>query len=176
MSVEPPVETLSDEDLALRVRQVMAEMVPLEASIGRLRVQIQQLVSEQKRRERQQHLKNRMQVRTSLAEGRMPSLQQIAESSNDLIAPESTLGALRFFRESGTEVGLGYASTRTATVSMTNGSSTVAVSSISQIRSRYLEGWDFGTGAHAGVRIHIPNTRTEKLVPASELFVRPKGD
>ena len=79
---------------------------------------------------------------------------------------------LRFFRDSGTEVGVGYATAREPTVWMTNGSSTAAVKSIAEIRSRYLEGWDFGTAQHPGVRIHIPKTRTEKILPASEVFVR----
>jgi hypothetical protein len=56
---------------------------------------------------------------------------------------------------------------------MTNGSSTAAVKTIAEIRSRYLEGWDFGTAAHPGVRIYIPNSRTEKILQASEVFVRP---
>ena len=57
---------------------------------------------------------------------------------------------------------------------MTNGSSTAAVKTIAEIRSRFLEGWDFGTGQHPGVRIHIPNSRTEKILQASEVFIRPR--
>jgi len=166
------LEQLSDEELARRVREIMAEMAPLEEALGRLRAQIQQAASEQKRRERSRHLKSRMQVRTIVAQGQMPTLQQVAESSNDLVAPETPLGALKFFRDSGTEVGLGYATAREPTVWMTNGSSTAALKTVAEIRTRYIEGWDFGTAAHAGVRIHIPNSRTEKLVEPTEVFVR----
>ncbi len=166
------LEQASDEELARRVREIMAEMTPLEEALGRLRAQIQQVVSEQKRRERTQHLKSRMQVRTTVAQGQMPTLQQVAESSNDLLPPDASLAGLGFFRDSGTEIGLGYATGREPTVWMTNGSSTAAVKSIAEIRSRYLEGWDFGTAALLGVRIHIPNTRTEKILQASEVFVR----
>jgi hypothetical protein len=56
---------------------------------------------------------------------------------------------------------------------MTNGSATAAVKTIAEIRIRYLEGWDFGTAAHAGVRIHIPNSRTEKILEPSAIFIRP---
>jgi hypothetical protein len=105
----------------------------------------------------------------------MPTLQQVAESSNDLVPPETALAGLRFFRDSGTEVGLGYAAAREPTVWMTNGSSTAGVKSIAEIRSRYLEGWDFGTAAHPGVRIHIPNSRTEKILAASDVFLRVSG-
>ncbi len=176
MSGELPLGEMSDDQLALRVRQLMSEMVPLEASLGLLRADMQQVVSEQRKRERREHLKARMQVRTTLAQGQLASLQQIAESSNDLLTPETPLAGLRFFRDSGTEIGLGYATARAPSVFMTNGASSQAVTTVAEIRSRYLDGWDFGTASHAGVRIHIPNTRTEKVVQASEVFVRPKTD
>jgi hypothetical protein len=169
------LENASDEELARRVRDIMAEMNPLEEALGRLRAQIQQVASEQKRRERSQHLKSRMQVRTTVAQGQMPTLQQIAESSNDLVPPDAALAGLRFFRDSGTEIGLGYATGREPTVWMTNGSSTAAVKTIAEIRSRYLEGWEFGTAAHPGVRMHIPNSRTERILQASEVFVQFRG-
>src|SRR5256885_5658080 len=123
-------------------------MAPLEEALGRLRAQIQQVVSEQKKRERSQHLKARMQVRTTVAQGQMPTLQQVAESSNDLVPAGTALTGLRFFRDSGTEIGLGYATAREPTIWMTNGSSTAAVKSVAEIRSRYLEGWDFRSEEH----------------------------
>jgi hypothetical protein len=169
------LERASDDELAQRVREIMAEMTPLEEALGRLRAQIQQVVSEQKKRERSKHLKARMQVRTTVAQGQMPTLQQVAESSNDLVPPDASLAGLRFFRDSGTEIGLGYATGREPTVWMTNGSGTAAVKTVAEIRSRYLDGWDFGTAAHPGVRIHIPNSRTEKILSGSEIFVRLRG-
>src|SRR2546422_11048946 len=174
MAEHPTLEEASDDELARRVREILMEMAPLEEALGRLRAQIQQVVSEQKKRERSQHLKARMQVRTTVAQGQMPTLQQVAESSNDLVPPEASLTDLVFFRDSGTEVGLGYATAREPTVWMTNGSSTAAVRTVAEIRSRYLEGWDFGTAQHPGVRIHIPNSRTEKILQASEVFTRLK--
>jgi hypothetical protein len=163
---------LSDEELARRIRDLMAEMGPLEEALGRLRVEVQRLASEQRRRERQSHLRARIQVRTTLQQGEMPTLQQAAESVDELLPGPAPLRDLRFFRDSGTEVGLGYATGREPTIWMTNGGETVAVRSMAEVRSRYLEGWDFGTSAHPGVRIHILNSRTEKVVPASEVFLR----
>ena len=127
------LEQASDDELARRVRDIMAEMTPLEEALGRLRAQIQQVVSEQKKRERSRHLKARMQVRTTVAQGQMPTLQQVAESSNDLVPPDASLSGLRFFRDSGTEVGVGYATSREPTVWMTNGSSTAGVKTIAEI-------------------------------------------
>lgn len=173
MADHKPLDQASDEDLAARVREIMADMAPLEEALGRLRSQIQQVVSEQKRRERTQHLKSRMQVRTTVAQGQLPTLQQVAESSNDLVPPQTALKDVRFFRDSGTEIGLGYATSREPTVWMTNGSRTLAMKTIAEIRAHYAEGWDFGTAAHPGVRMHIPNSRTEKIVQPSDVFLRP---
>src|SRR5438067_10415066 len=175
MAEQANLDQASDEDLARRIREIMAEMAPLEEALGRLRVQIQQVASEQKKRERSQHLKARMQVRTTVAQSQMPTLQQAAESSNDLVPPGTALTGLRFFRDSGTEIGLGYATGREPTIWMTNGSSTDAVKTIAEIRARYLDGWDFGTAQHPCVRIHIPNSRTEKILQASEVFVLEPG-
>src|SRR3982075_1398178 len=142
MAEQVNLDQASDEDLARRIREIMAEMAPLEEALGRLRVQIQQGASEQKKRERSQHLKARMQVRTTVAQGQMPTLQQVAESSNALVPPEAALAGLRFFLDSGTEIGLGYATGREPTVWMTNGSNTAAGETITEIRPRYLERWD----------------------------------
>jgi len=106
------VDQASDAELEQRVRAIMAEMAPLEEALGRLRAQVQQVVSEQKKRERSRHLKARMQVRTTVAQGEMATLQQVAESVSDLLPPGTLLSALRFFRDSGSEVGLGYATAR----------------------------------------------------------------
>src|SRR5256884_9480278 len=100
MAEQANLDQASDEDLARRIREIMAEMAPLEEALGRLRVQIQQVASEQKKRERSQHLKARMQGRTTVAPGQMPTLQQGAERSNDLVPPGTALTGLRVFRDS----------------------------------------------------------------------------
>src|ERR1700716_1690522 len=101
MAEQPSLDQVSDEDLARRVREIMAEMAPLEEALGRVRVQIQQVASEQKKRERPTHLKATMQVPPTVPPGQMPTLHQVAESSNDLVPPHTTLTGLRFFRDSG---------------------------------------------------------------------------
>jgi hypothetical protein len=169
---DPELESLDDAEIARRIRDVMARMTPLEESLGRLRAEVQRLASEQRRRERSQHLTRRMQLRTILAEGQMATLQQLAESAEHLLDESLSLSELRFFRDSGTEVGLGYATARQPSLSMTNGTATLAVSTLAEIRARYAQGWDFGSAAHPGVRIHIQGSRTEKVIPASEIYVR----
>lgn len=172
MNQPSDLQALSDEELAQQVHNLMLEMAPLERALAKLRISMQQVASEQRRRERALHLKTRLQVRTTVAQGQMPTLQQVAESSNELVSSDQPLTAFRFYRDSGTEVGLGYATAREPTISMTNGPSTAVIKTIAEIRDRYQQGWDFGTSAHPGVRIHIPNSRTEKILQPSEVFLR----
>src|SRR5437764_164072 len=46
------ITQLSDDDLAGRIRELMAEMGPLEASLGRLRVEVQRLASGRREEDR----------------------------------------------------------------------------------------------------------------------------
>src|SRR5207253_10607384 len=92
------LERASDDELAQRGRELVAEMGPLEESLARLRVQIQQVATEQRRRWRSRHLKARLQARTTGAEGQMPTLRQGAQSANHLVPKELALTALRFLR------------------------------------------------------------------------------
>src|SRR5438874_11325514 len=80
MAEHTTLEQASDGELARRVREIMAEMAPLEEAPGRLRAQIPPVVSEQKKRESSQRLKARVQVRTRVALGGMPKLRPVAES------------------------------------------------------------------------------------------------
>src|SRR5438067_13095990 len=91
MAEHPTLDQASDEDLAQRVREIMAQMAPLEEALGRLRAQIQQVVSEQKKRERSQHLNARMQVRTNVARGKMPAQGQEAVCSRYTVQGGSAL-------------------------------------------------------------------------------------
>src|SRR6266702_7329404 len=47
MAEQVNLDQASDEDLTRRIREIMAEMAPLEEALGRLRVQIQQVRSEE---------------------------------------------------------------------------------------------------------------------------------
>jgi hypothetical protein len=169
---DPELEALEDTEIDRRIRDLMARMIPLEESLGKLRAEVQRLASEQRRRERSRHLTTRMQVRTTLAEGQLPSLQQVAESAEHLLDEQLSLPQLRFFRDSGTEIGLGYATARQPSLAMTNGISTLTVGTVAEIRAKYAQGWDFGSTAHPGVRIHILGSRTEKVIPASDIYLR----
>src|SRR5205823_14572397 len=79
MAEHTTLEQASDDELARRVREIMAEMAKLEEALGRLRAQIQQVVSVQEKRESSQQLKALMQVRSNVALDELPSLQYDAE-------------------------------------------------------------------------------------------------
>jgi len=162
---------LSDADLEADVRRLMAQIAPKEQELVALRARLQTVLTEQRRRERARDREARMQVRAVVAEGQMASLEQ-AVIDEALFESELSLTDLRFFRDSGTQVGLGYATAREPSLFMTNGDRNQQVRTLGDARAHYRGGWEFGTAQHLGVRIHIPNTRTEKMLPASEVFVR----
>jgi nucleoside 2-deoxyribosyltransferase len=162
---------LSDAELEQRVRALLAEMAPREQELAALRSRLEQLATEQRRRDRARHRDARMHVRSVVAEGQMASLEQ-AVADATLFPDDLPLTRLHFFRDSGTQVGLGYATAREPTLYMTDGERHEPVRTLAEARIRYRAGWEFGTAQHAGVRIHIPNTRTEKVLPAAEVFVK----
>jgi hypothetical protein len=168
---DPDLTQLSDAELEAKVQALLAEMAPREQELQAIRIRLQLVVTEQRRRERAQHRQARMQVRAVVAEGHMPTLEE-AVRDELLIPGDGPLDQLSFFRDSGTQVGLGYATSRQPSFFMTDGAQHVPIRSLAEARSRYREGWDFGTAQTPGVRIHIPNSRTEKVLPAGEVFVK----
>ncbi len=153
------------------MQALLAEMAPREQELAAIRARVHTVVTEQRRRERAQHRQARMQVRAVVAEGQMPTLEQ-AVRDESLIPGDAPLERLQFFRDSGTQVGLGYATARQPSFIMTDGAQQVPIQSLAEARARYRAGWDFGTTQTPGVRIHIPNSRTEKVLPAGEIFVK----
>src|SRR5438552_18005645 len=74
MAEHTTLEQASDDELARRVRAIMAEMAPPEEALGRLRAQIQRAGREQKKRERSQHHEARRPGRSTLRNGQTPAL------------------------------------------------------------------------------------------------------
>src|SRR5438876_10576216 len=66
MADHPTLDQASDEELARRVREIMAEMAPLEEALGRLRAMIQLLVCELKGWERSVRRQARVAVRSNV--------------------------------------------------------------------------------------------------------------
>src|SRR5207244_12662096 len=65
MAEQVNLDQASDEDLARRIREIMAEMAPLEEALGRLRVQLQQGAGGRRKRERSASGETRRQVRAT---------------------------------------------------------------------------------------------------------------
>jgi hypothetical protein len=80
----------------------------------------------------------------------------------------------RFFRESATEVRLGYASSARQTLSFTDGRGADEAGDLAAARQLYERGWDFGTQQTRGVRVYPVGTRAERVVPAAEVHVEPR--
>jgi hypothetical protein len=143
----------------------------LQARLGEIQQRIEALRTEQRRRQRQAELAARQATRAVIEDG-MPSLEDVISGAAGTFASELEFGALRFLRESATEVGLGYASASKPTLSFTDGRAIREVSDLGEARRLWAEGWEPGTPAARGVRVYPVGSRAEKVLPASEVHVQ----
>jgi hypothetical protein len=146
------------------------EAIPLRQQLEELRAAIDLLRTELRRRSRQAELAGRRETRRELAEGGVPTLEEVVaqEVEFDLAAD---LDNLRFLRESATEVRLGYAAAATQGIAFTDGRETDEVRDLGAAHAAWARGWDFGTPLARGVRVYPVGSRAERVVPASELRV-----
>jgi hypothetical protein len=161
------------EELSAHELRVRALMAPFDQRIRELRARAAEVATERRRRERQDRIARRAEVRRGLAAGEMPKFEDVlaAGPPPDNAAPfkEATV-----FLATGGEVGLGFA-TKPGFVAFTNGREQRSVSTWGEARELYAGGWEPGTTALPGIRVHLVGTRVEKVVHASELAVQLHG-
>ena len=127
--------------------------------------------TELRRRARLDQLAGRQASRAQMAEGALPALEDVvAGTVGDF--DDADLDALRFMRESATEVRLGYASASRQSLSFTDGAATEEAFDIPAARALWQRGWDFGTPTARGVRVYPTGSRAERVVPAGDLHLQ----
>jgi len=179
----PPAEEfagLPDEQLQELVqlvesaeRRIREQMVPFQLRLTRLAKDAAAIRTEVRRRDRQQHIQARKQVREQVKDGDAPSLAQLIEAEAPPAFGEPAFSELSFLLESGGEVALGYPGSRTPSLQMTDGSAIAAVTTLAEARELHRQGWEIGVPARPGVRVHTPGTRLERLLDPENCFVRP---
>ncbi|MFN2466160.1 MAG: hypothetical protein ABR598_07850 [Candidatus Dormibacteria bacterium] len=137
--------------------------------LQRLGAEAEAVRGELRRRQRLEQVEARRLVRTRLATGEMPTIEQVM--SADAPPGETRFDHLRCMRDSATEVRLGYASAAHQHVSFTDGGTTEDAEDLATARRLWREGWDFGTSAARGVRIYPVGSRAERVVPPGEVHV-----
>lgn len=160
---------LEDAELERRIADIRTEMRPLDEQLTRLRVQRDVLLTERRRRERGAHREVRAELKSAMKEGRFPSVAQLVEGSQ-----EGSLDDFVFNLKTGGEVRLGFPGARTQTMAFTDGAQAAQAKDLAEAARLYEAGWELGSPGRPGVRVHFPGTRQERLVPAEEVFARPR--
>ena len=153
-------------------RELRRAMAPLQERLGELSKRQAVVATERRRRERQRQLVRRREVREQVQEGQAPSLLDLVEAANPPPFGEPSLADLEFLLETGGVVALGYPGSRVASLQMSDGSAVATVTDLGEARRLYRQGWEFGVPTRAGVRVHTPGTRLERLLEPQRCFVR----
>lgn len=164
------VATLDETDRRLR-----RWMAPLQERLNQLAKRQAVVATELRRRDRQRHLAQRKAVRDQVQEGQAPSLLQLVQAVDPPDFGDASFSTLEFLLETGGLVALGYPGSKVPSLQMSDGATVATVSDLAEARRLYAGGWEFGVTARAGVRVHTPGTRLERLLPPEKCFVRPIG-
>ena len=160
---------LTDAELEQRVQEIRVQMRPLDEQLGRLRTQRDVLLAEKRRRERGAHRVVRAELKSAMKEGRFPTVAQLVEGSQ-----EGSLDDFVFNLKTGGEVRLGFPGAKAQALAFTDGAQAAQAKDLAEAARLYEAGWELGSPGRPGVRVHFPGTRQERLVPAGEVFARPR--
>lgn len=160
---------LTGEELERRVVELRAQMRPLDEQLGRLRAQRDVLLTEKRRRDRSAHREARADVKAAMKEGRFPTVAELVAESD-----AGSLDDFVFNLKTGGEVRLGFPGARTQALAFTDGAQAAQARDLADAARLYAAGWELGSPGRPGVRVHFPGTRQERLVPADEVFARPR--
>ena len=161
---------LTDAELEQRVEEIRGQMRPLDEQLRALRMQRDVLLTEKRRRERGAHRDARAELKSAMKEGRFPNVAQLVEGSQ-----EGSLDDFVYNLKTGGEVRLGFPGARTQALAFTDGAQAAQAKDLAEAARLYEAGWELGNPGRPGVRVHFPGTRQERLVPAEEVFARPRG-
>jgi hypothetical protein len=168
--VSEDLSGLEASELERRVAEVRNRMRPLEHDLANLRGERDILLTELRRRERSAHRTARADVKVGMREGKFPTVAELVSS-----VEEGSLDDYVYNLKTGGEVRLGFPGAQAQSLAFTDGVKIVQASDLAQAAELYAAGWELGSPGRAGVRVHFPGTRQERLVPGDEVYARP-GD
>ena len=160
---------LTEAELQRRVEEIRGQMRPLDEQLGRLRMQRDVLLTEKRRRERGAHREARAELKSAMKEGRFPNVAELVKGSQD-----GSLDDFVFNLKTGGEVRLGFPGAKAQTLAFTDGAQAAQAKDLAEAARMYEAGWELGSPGRPGVRVHFPGTRQERLVPAEDVFARPR--
>jgi len=162
------VRALDEAELSRRVTEVQARMAPLERELAALRAERDVLLTERRRREREQHRLSRAGIKSAMRDGRFPTVVELVA-----VEESGSLDAYAYNLKTGGEVRLGFPGARSQSLAFTDGKSMASAGDLAEAHRLYVAGWELGSPGRPGVRVHFPGTRQERLAPAEDVFARP---
>jgi hypothetical protein len=164
------LDGLTDDELKAAISELEGSAAPLQQRLAAIRAEVDGLRTELRRRLRMAQLDQRKAVRADLAAGKIAALVEVVSGAIDL-GGSGVLDDYRFFRDSATEVRLGYASSSRQSLSFSDGKATEEADNLATASQLFLRGWEFGTPQARGVRVYAAGTRAERVVPATDIHV-----
>jgi len=159
---------LDGAELEHRVDLLRERMRPLEQDLAALRGERDVLLTEIRRRRRLAERTTRADLKTSMREGKLPSVAELVAGSES-----GSLDEYVYNLKTGGQVRLGFPGSRSQTLTFTDGVKIANASDLADAARLYAAGWELGSPGRPGVRVHFPGTRQERLVPADEVYARP---
>ena len=159
---------LDGAELEHRVDLLRERMRPLEQDLAALRGERDVLLTEIRRRRRLAERTTRADLKTSMREGKLPSVAELVAGSES-----GSLDDYVYNLKTGGQVRLGFPGSRSQTLTFTDGVKIANASDLADAARLYAAGWELGSPGRPGVRVHFPGTRQERLVPADEVYARP---
>ncbi len=163
------MEDLGVAELERRVAELRDRMRPLEDQIAGLRGERDLVLTELRRRRRLAERTTRADLKASMREGKFPTVAELIASSDG-----GPLDDFAYNLKTGGEVRLGFPGARGQSLTFTDGVKLAQAGDLAQAAELYAAGWELGSPGRPGVRVHFPGTRQERLVPADEVYARPR--
>ena len=168
--VERDLAGVETAELEQRVAEIRERMRPLDRDLAELRGQRDVLLTELRRRRRLAERTNRADLKAAMREGRFPTIAELVAASD-----AGSLDDYVYNLKTGGQVRLGFPGARAQALTFTDGVQIAQASNLEEASRLYAAGWELGSPGRAGVRVHFPGTRQERLIAADEVFARP-GD
>ena len=165
------LSALDLDELQRRVAEVRERMRPVEKDLAALRAERDVLLTEVRRRERQAHRAARTDVKAAMKDGRFPTIAELVAAVDAGLVDDYVYNL-----KTGGQVRLGFPGAKLQTLSLTDGVQTVQAKDFAEVARLYGAGWEIGSPGRAGVRVHFPGTRQERLAPSDEIYARPRPD
>lgn len=168
--MEDDLTTLAEDEIEARIQRLRERMRPVQVDLDRLRAERDVLATELRRRTRLASMNARRDLKQAMRAGEMATVADLVAGS-----PGGSLEDYVFNLRTGGEVRLGFPGARSQTIALTDGRQVAQAADLAESARLYAAGWELGAPGKAGVRVHFPGTRTERLVAADEVFARPRA-